>query len=59
MRMVRLHRLIQQEHRREKYFVCDSPRDVCRWGEQTGTHWSDGERVSREEAARTFARRHG
>lgn len=45
---------------REKYwFACTNPRDVCSWGSQTGTHWSDGPRVTHEEAERTFDRRHG
>lgn len=50
----------KDETRREKYwFACTSPRDVCTWGKRTGTHWSDGRRVTREEAERTFDRRYG
>ena len=31
----------------EKYwFACNNSRDACRWGEQTPTHRSDGERVT-------------
>lgn len=50
----------KDEAGREKYwFACASPRGVCTWGERTATCWSDGERVTREEAERTFDRRHG
>lgn len=44
----------------EKYwFACNNSRDDCTWGEQTPTHRSDGDRVTRTEAMDTFDTRHG
>lgn len=43
----------------EKYWLaCNSSRDTCMWGEQTPTHRSDDERVTRAEVTATFDARY-